>query len=256
MPEHISSLDHSGARSRNIEGSGLKSALPRYFFCGMALLFLFIASVGFIPSYQDNIAGTFPIHWVAHIHGAIMLTWLLVGLTQTLFVARRALKLHIALGTASVVLALLVVISGCVADFRFLAAGRFPVEDFQYDILWAVFSLSIEFALFYSLGFVNRRRNPGAHKRFMIFATLILMQPAIDRMHWLPGLYGAFYYRYVYIDSLLLPILFFDLLTLGRIHKATALSVLTLLAVQGATLLILGSPTWHGFWFNYFNPPH
>src|SRR4051812_1958101 len=70
----------------------------RYFFVGMAILFPVIVFLGFFPSYQSLNDGTLEIHWLTHIHSAIMTSWLLLFLTQTILAATGNLKIHRRLG--------------------------------------------------------------------------------------------------------------------------------------------------------------
>lgn len=57
-----------------------RPAAIRYFFVAMACSYVLVAIVGFAPSYVDHFAGTARIHPIAHVHGTLMTSWLLLFL--------------------------------------------------------------------------------------------------------------------------------------------------------------------------------
>ena len=226
----------------------------RYFFAVMAFLFLIISVVGFVPSYQAMYAGTrkFPIHWLAHVHGAFMTTWLLVFITQTLLAAKGHLKFHRQLGLLSVGLGVLIWISMWVVSVRALIGYNPPVGHFLFDVLIVQFYGIVLFGLFFTWGILERK-NATAHKRLLFLATLVLMQAGIDRMHWLPGLHMALYTRFFYLDALLIPLFIYDWFILKRIHKVTWTGTLIYIVSQVTVVMAWGSLAWHNFWFNLMN---
>lgn len=223
----------------------------RYFFVVMALLFLIISVMGFLPGYQALYYGTgkFPIHWLAHAHGALMTIWLLVFITQTLFAARGHLKFHRHLGLFSVGLGVLIWISMWVASARALIGFNPQVGHFLFNVLIVQFYSIVLFGLFFPWGIVERR-DGAAHKRLLFLSTLCLIQAGIDRMHWLPGLHAALYIRFLYLDALLISLFIYDWITLNRIHKVTWIGTFLYVASQVTVTMIWDSPAWHNFWFN------
>lgn len=73
----------------------------------------------------------------------------------------------------------------------------------------------------------------------------MLLQAAIERMHWLPmfGLDYPFIF-FIYPDMLLIPLFIYDLLTLKRIHKIALVGAAYIAIVQltvqqsGAPLMV------------------
>jgi hypothetical protein len=226
----------------------------RYFFVVMSFLFLVVSVVGFVPGYQAMYNGTrkFPIHWFAHVHGALMSAWLLVFTSQTLLAAKGNLKFHRQLGLLSVGLGLLIWISMWIASARALIGFNPQVGHFLFDVLILQFYSIVLFGLFFPWGIVERRHG-AAHKRLLFLSTLSLMQAGIDRMHWLPGLHTALYIRFFYLDALLILLFIYDWLILKRIHKVTWIGSLLFVVLQVIVTIIWGSPAWHNFWFNLMN---
>lgn len=225
----------------------------RYFFVKMAILFLIVALIGFIPSYQMIYSGQIKPHWFAHVHGAIMTSWLLIFLTQSILAAKGNLKFHRRLGLFSVGLGVIVWLAMGTASIRGRIAYPPPLEDFTWDILLIELSAMNLFGLFFTWGILVRKK-AAAHKRLLFFATLVLLQAAVDRTRWLPGLDAAFYVRFIYLDVLIIPLLIYDLITARRIHKITMIGSMIIIIVQIAVTNTLGSPAWHQFWFNRLAP--
>ena len=103
-------------------------------------------------------------------------------------------------------------------------------------------------------GAVVARRHPMWHKRLMALATMVLIQAALDRMHWmpesgLPMLWHAGLRLYV---LLLLPLLVFDAVTLKRIHPATLSGTAIILTMHAIVSYYWSHEGWHqlarSFW--------
>jgi hypothetical protein len=113
----------------------------------------------------------------------------------------------------------------------------------------------ITFGLFFSFGMLLRKKDSAAHKRLLFLATVVLLQAAIDRIHWLPML--GFNYPnvfFIYLDVLLIPLFIYDLLTLKRIHKITLMGATLIIIIQLTISTMWGSPAWHRFWFTVSAP--
>jgi hypothetical protein len=229
----------------------LRPRPARYFFVVMALLFLVVAMFGFIPSYQALYQGLFHVDWIVEVHGAIMTAWLLVFIIQTILAARGNLRFHIKLGMASIALGVLVLLSFSFLETRRIIRDNPPLNDGLFDGWVLVLYTIALFGLFFTWGIIARRK-PAIHKRLLFLSTLIILQPAIDRIQWLP-LRSLQWTLFIYLDVLLIPLFIYDWIILKRIHKITWLGFLLIIIEQVSYLIMLGSPSWHNFWFNLFN---
>lgn len=254
MIENISGLNitASSVTNNSAKRTSTQSRKARYFFVVIAFLFLIIAVVGFAPSYRDMYAGVFPIHWLVHVHGALMTSWLLIFITQTLLSATGRLKFHRKLGLFAVVLGVLIWISMWIVSARALIGYNPPVDNFLFDVLLVQFYGIALFGLFFTWGILVRK-NAAAHKRLLFLATLVLIQAGIDRIHWLPDLHLVLSSNFIYLDALLFTLFIYDWVTLRRIHKITLIGVLLYIAAQVTVMIVWGSPVWHSFWFNLMN---
>lgn len=238
--------------TENVAGITKTTRRPAaYFFVVMSLLFLAISIAGFVPSYQAMHNGTrrFPIHWLAHVHGILMTTWLLLFTTQSILAAKGRLQYHRKLGMLSVGIGILIGISMLAVSARVLIEFDPPVDHFLYDVLIIQLYALALYAVFFPWAIIERKNAP-LHKRFILLSTIVLMQAGIDRLGWLPGLLMALPVRFFYLDLLLILLLVYDWRTIKRIHKVTWIGLFTYIFAQIAVVQLWGSPGWHTFWFN------
>jgi hypothetical protein len=234
----------------------------RWIYVWMAALFVVTALVGFIPDSLNILAAVEagqrpPLPPVLHAHAVVMAAWLLLVLTQTSLVATGRTAQHRKLGLVGMVLApLLAVMMIAVtrSAWSMLAAvppGAMPAEalagtkSFIANLLLeqirtvAVFSALITWAL------VVRKRDPQTHKRLIILATLIPLPAAIDRMTWLPGtLPDSPISVWLYSLLWLLPVLVYDVVRRGRVHRAYVIGIALNVPFVLASYLLWGTAWW------------
>ena len=217
-----------------------------HFFVGIGAWCIVLAIVGFVPSFQAYFAGEFDIPPIVHVHGALMMSWLVLYTTQARFAARGNLRRHRRMGWLATGLAAAVWISmgvATVAALRHYAPDEAPF--LVKPLLIQLGTLAV-FPVFF-VGAVLARRQAGWHKRLMTLATFVLVQAALDRMHWLPGLdLPGFWETGVrgYV-LLLLPLFIFDLVTLRRIHPATLLGSGLIVAMHGVVSFYWADEGWN-----------
>ncbi|HEY5749451.1 MAG TPA: hypothetical protein VIU12_25460 [Chryseolinea sp.] len=205
-----------------------KSRYVHYFFVAMACIFPLLAVLGFAPSYQAMSGGALKVHWLVHVHGAIMGGWLLIFLVQTILAAKGNLKFHRQLGLFSIFYAVLVWLSMLTVSLR---------SGAPWNVL--VFHLHVPglFGLFFTWGILTRKNAP-AHKRLLFLATLVLLLAAIGRIQWLPGISMGPPVFFIYLDTLLIPLFVYDFFSGGRMHKITLLGSACLIAAQLMVLMV------------------
>lgn len=146
----------------------LKRSKPgKYFYVALALLFPVIAFLGFFPSFQSMQQGTLEVHWLTHVHSAIMTSWLLLYLTQTILAASGNLRIHKQLGILSFSLGILVIIIMVLVSFHIIIANHPPEGSFLFDLLFFDFYSITCFALFFWWGMGLRKKDSVAHKRLL-----------------------------------------------------------------------------------------
>jgi hypothetical protein len=216
------------------------------FFAGMSLLILGTVYLGFARSYY--LAGTIHAHLpsvIIHVHGIVFSCWVLLFATQTALVSVGKVSLHRKLGIFGAVLAFLIVLLGVMAVVdstrrHFAPPGLTSGMFFALDL-----GEMTVFAVLVSWG-ICARRDGAAHKRLILLATIVLMFAPIARwpfplMARFPPLTGFI------IDAFLLSIVFFDLLTRRRIHRATACGSIMICLLVPAMFALGHLPFWVHF---------
>jgi hypothetical protein len=219
----------------------------RPIFLVMAWLLFATAVAGFAPSSAAILSGRTTVPLVVHVHAACMFSWLLLLVTQASLVATGRLRLHQTLGVASFVVAPAVLAAMItVTIVRYGAMSDAGYGDVASDILLLQIRSIVLFPTFFIWAIATRRTTPDMHKRMMLLATLVLIDAAIARMPWLPWNVTRTSYDIVhgYLLLVLAPALLFDLIRLGRVHRAYVIGLALLLPWMVATSFLWDSPGW------------
>jgi len=242
----------------------------RWFFVGMALVFIATSIAGFLPAILHPATRRAPLTLLAAVHGIVILLWLFLYLAQALLIANRRVDLHRRLGLAGVGVMALVIYFGFTSMTATIRRG-FDLSGDQHmdpqpngsttvDAPTAMifnFSALVTFGILAAAALFYRRR-PDLHKRLMLFANIALMVAPIA--HFMghipqnrisPGLYVVSYLL-LYLLFLLAPMVY-DVLVTKRIRWLTSSLAVALFVsqlVQG--IVIAPSAAWHRFaqWFS------
>ncbi|HSP19895.1 MAG TPA: hypothetical protein VLQ79_10285 [Myxococcaceae bacterium] len=223
----------------------------RAFYTGFTVLMAAVVFAGFARTYYlrplvpaPALVGQLPVTRLIHLHALLFSGWMLLLVTQARLVATRKLALHLRLGAASVALAVLMVCVGTVTALQAVARGVSPPGlDARRFLVVPLFALGV-FATLYTAAIVERR-NPQAHKRLMLLATIGLLPPALAR--WLIFYLGLGAPVVLGVTTLfLVPLVVWDLKTRGRLHPATLWGGLFVVLSVPARLAIAFSPAWLG----------
>lgn len=222
---------------------------PRYdhlFFSAMVLAMLTTVFVGFAHTYY--LAGIFraPLpSLIIHVHGAAFSSWILLLVTQTSLVAAGRTDIHRRLGITGFLLACLMVILGVMAATDSLVRASGPAgRDVQFFYIVPLTDILI-FAVLTFYAF-RARRNPQAHKRLLIVATIGLSIAAIARWPF------AFVFRNALMAAFvsyvfLLVLVAYDLWSTRKVNRATLWAGGFLIFVQQIRIPIGKTVAWHAF---------
>lgn len=241
------SLDAGPApRPRRAFATAPNPGVAHHFFVGIGAWCILLALVGFVPSFQAAFAGEFRIPPIVHVHGAVMMGWLLLYTAQAGLVTRGNLRRHRQMGWLATGWASAVWISMGVATVAALQQYTPDEAPFLVKPLLIQLGTLVVFPVFF-IGAVLARRQAGWHKRLMTLATFVLVQAALDRMRWLPdlGLPGFWETGVRGYVLLLLPLASFDLFTLRRIHPATLLGAGLIVAMHGVVSFYWADDGWN-----------
>ncbi|MDP3738284.1 MAG: hypothetical protein Q8R02_12895 [Hyphomonadaceae bacterium] len=181
----------------------------RIFFGGMGLAMLLTVFAGFAATYYLRPPGAKPLTLLLQVHGLTLTAWILLFVVQTALISIRRADLHRSLGVGGIVLAMAVTV---------FATWVAIVDRGLTDQLIFPAGAILMFVIFVTAGWITRRQ-PGAHKRLMLLATVSLLPPAIARLHLPflphdsvgPNVGGLFF---------LAPPLVYDLVTRRSVHPA------------------------------------
>lgn len=153
------------------------------FFRHMAVALSLFVIIAFSRTYYLRFLTDLPpLETLVHLHSVVFTAWLLVFIAQTRLVAAGRIDLHMKLGIAALLLAVLVVTIGFATTAiratmpRIHPSGLTPP---QFTIV-GMASLAL-FSGFLALGIAFRRR-AAYHKRFMILAMIGVLTPAASRI--------------------------------------------------------------------------
>ena len=154
-----------------------------YFYVWMAVVCVLIAFGAFAPTYWLQLpAGTFVGSPLLHLHGTLFFAWVLFLLLQTALAANGQFDHHRAWGLVGISLATAMVFMGLAAALNTLSTA---LAAGYGDSALAFFIVPVSgiglFAGFIVAAIANIRR-PQAHKRFMMLATISLLQAAMGRV--------------------------------------------------------------------------
>ena len=222
----------------------------RRFYSRMALFMLVLMFVAFAPSFylRDIVPSyprpnpTLPPSVIAH--GILFTLWMLVFFAQTQLVANRRVDLHMKLGKASMLLALLII------PFMYLI-GVWQVErgntpPFTTPLDWTILPLSAipVYAVLVWTGW-TRRKQAQWHKRAMLGAAIIVVAgPSIGRLPIAPPIFAGFAIQMFLSLALFVPLILWDRRSLGHIHPATWLGFGLMAVSVIVSVAAIGTGTW------------
>jgi uncharacterized membrane protein len=219
------------------------------------LAFLFVCWIGVLMGFVPAVVARFNGHAlyvappVLKLHAIAFSGWLALLTAQILLVRRKRTALHMKLGMAGVVLVPVMAVTAYFSEVqtqRWHAAH--PPDNYPFfivTIFWVTaFSLLAGAALV-------ARKNPGAHKRLILFATAVIVGAAYDR--WWgdaltaafgDGLGGMLVNEYAATDLILFAALAYDLWTRHRLHPVYEIVVPAILAAEIGTTFIYHFAGW------------
>jgi hypothetical protein len=248
-----------------LSGTPRAHAIDRWIYVSMAVLFIMIVLLGFIPDSIAKIAAVqaghrppFPL--VMHVHALLMGSFLLLLLAQTSLVATGRCALHMQLGLVAVALVPALVVAGSMlaaTNYHTIwhiahsgppaaRAAASPLVPLFENILLLQIRIGILFALFIAVGLMARARNAGFHKRMMILATAVTLPAAFDRMEWLPTTFPQSPLASdLYVLLAVAPMFAWDVYRNRRIHSAWTIWFAGYVVAAAMIYAVWDTPWWH-----------
>lgn len=187
-----------------------------------------------------------------YFHGVVFSAWFVLLVAQTSLIATRRVDVHRRLGWFGAGLAALIVLTGTLGSL--IAAGRptgfvdVPMPPLQFLVI--PLALMVLFAVYVTLAVV-KRREPQTHRRYMLLASISLIEAAVGRwpfdfMH--AELFSPFLSAIdLAVDLFLVPMIIWDLVSRGRLHPVTMWGGLALILVHPLRMALSTTDTWLSF---------
>jgi len=220
----------------------------RWFYIAMSIALVITVFAGFSRTYYLRPYFTAePLIPLLQLHGLVFTSWLVLFAIQTTLVAAHRTDIHRRLGILGGVVASHMV-GMCTATAVIRAKlGVSPVPGVPL-LSFLVIPLGdmFVFSILVGAGFYYRRR-ADVHKRLMLLATVSILAAAIARLPF------AFIQQvgplafFGLTDAFVLFCVLYDLVTLRRIHRASVLAGLLIVASHPLRMMLGGTQAWLSF---------
>ena len=182
-----------------------------------------------------------PLTLKAHLHGVLATLWLLLHYTQAKLVAAHRVDIHKKLGIVAAIVGFALAAQALDLAIGNVAAGRAPPGRDPLQFLSVPIGTTTMFTAFLIAALALRRKREW-HKRFMFFASLAIIVPAVGRIELFMASMGLS--KYLLPASITCSFIAWawwnDWRKLGRVHPAY---------LVGGILLAVSVPgrRWVGF---------
>ncbi|HWW57754.1 MAG TPA: adenylate cyclase [Sphingopyxis sp.] len=205
---------------------------------GLAVFIVFGFLQFALRGFVDPVAAPF---WV-HVHGVAMLAWLALLIAQPALVTQGNLARHRLLGRIGGLLALFITCLGIFTGVASLVLNRFPPFFTPPYFLALTVTESLVFGAMVAWA-IRRRRTTDWHRRLMIGATIVILEPALGRLLPLPLMIGWSDIPIGLIQLAVVGIIaLYDRRALGRVHPATKTIAAIVIAVRVTIYLLSMTP--------------
>src|SRR6476469_337700 len=152
----------------------------RKFYTRMALFLVFLVLLGFGPSfYLRGVVPSYPrpnptLPPAVILHGTVFTIWMALIIAQTQLIAARKHQVHMRLGVAGMLFAVLMIpVMYLTAVWQVARANQPPFTD---SLTWTIVPLAviIPFAVLVWNGW-SKRRDSQSHKRLMLSAAILVV---------------------------------------------------------------------------------
>jgi hypothetical protein len=225
-----------------------RNAAERRFYSRMALFMIAVVFIGFAPSFYLRGLVQVPrpnptLPPSVMLHGIVFTLWMLLFIAQTQLVSASRRDLHMKLGAFGMLLgASMIPLIYLTAVWQVARANQPPLTD---PLNWTAVPLSVipAFAILLWVGW-SRRREPQSHKRAMLCAGLLMMEPAIHRFPVIPPDLFGFLLASLAALACFVPLVLWDRRSLGHVHRVTMLGIAVFVLAVATQLALIITGSW------------
>lgn len=181
--------------------------------------------------------------WWVHLHGLAMVGWLVLLIAQSTLVQRGNVALHKQIGIFGAALAALIVVLGIFTARRSIELHRVPPFFSDAFFLALTHVGLLVFAGLIVAALINRTR-PEWHRRLMLGAVILLMEPGFGRLLPMPLLgaeWGEWLIMVIQLATLV-PVIMFDRRKFGTTHMATRAVIFLMFFTHATVSLVAKMP--------------
>jgi hypothetical protein len=220
-------------------------AAERRFYVGAALGIVVVVLAGFSIDL-DLLQDMSGVSALVRFHGAVMLGWVALFVTQTVLVARHRVDWHRRLGILGAALAAVIVIADTATVINALRLGGKHLPPGMPSGLFLAFSFFdlLSFAILVSSA-IALRRTSAWHKRLMLLAAILVLDAALARFI---NAYTSWHLDpSIARDLLILVCVAIDTWRYRRLHPAFIVGGLLVFVTDPFASWVAGLPVWARF---------
>ena len=191
------------------------------FFTRFQIVLALLILCGFAQFAMRGFVDVRAVPLLTHLHGVLMVGWLALAVVQNLLAGRGELRAHRKLGWAAAALVAGIAVLGVTVGFGAIAGQRVP-PFFSNAYFLALTTLEpLAFAALVAWA-VTLRRKTEWHRRLMLGASVVILEPALGRLLPMPLMGGWGEWAILAVQLLVLAVLArHDRKVLGSVHPAT-----------------------------------
>lgn len=164
-----------------IQGNKTLDFTSKAFFIAMVILFI-LMQIAFHPSYLQYFPQFDGFSWIHHIHGALMVSWIVMLIIQPFLILKNKYKTHRLVGSISYFTAPLVIVSMFfITKLNYLKLSG--EMSFKEVAAWQALNIItiFNFSLFYLLAIIHKK-DAFKHKRYMIGTVFTIFGAISSRL--------------------------------------------------------------------------
>jgi hypothetical protein len=213
----MATMAEGGAADRTARGY----MADQSFFVRYAIVIAAFILLGFVQFALRGYSNPITAPPLVHLHGALMVSWLGIFVAQNLLVRRGELAIHRKLGWTAAAILPLIAVTGIWVGYNAVATHRLPpfFTDSFFLALTGIGSLTFAGLVAWA---ITLRGQVQWHRRVMLGAMFILLEPALGRLLPMPllGKWGE--WTILAVQLVFIVVLArHDRKQLGVVHPAT-----------------------------------